>query len=563
MGKKPKKPSFKKVVISPQGRRDITVVAGLRLASALFLGIALIALAHAIGEYLKGEAWAGMVILAVWMAFLACGFAFGEISYGGAAARREEHRIRHRILTRIYHSGILPKNDVSDFNSGRLITLMTDNTERVTEYRQTYYGATMAALLIPFLTLGYVAIAIDAVVGLALMALCPLIPVIVMGFMRLFRKRSAKSRSERAKLSSEYLDAIRNLVTIRLLGAGSRVEERLTTQGEKNRWAIMKLLAGNQVVIIILDGLFSLLLICMACGLSLARYHAGAISVSQALTVVFLSVLLIEPLAQLAGFFYVGMGGMASERAIGKYLTTPLPAGADCADVDTSGLENCALGARGIRFDYGRGEVLHGVNLEVKPGEKVAIVGRSGAGKSTLLSLLRGSLPLQGGQMFIGGRNVRDMSTEELRSMTASVSQSTWLFTGTIADNLRIAKKDATEEEMWEALALAHVDQDIRQMPTGLNTDAGEQGALISGGQAQRISLARAFLSGRKILLLDEPTSQVDIDSEERIIEAISRIGRDYTVIMVTHRKSLLNIADSVWELVDGNLHAFEPQEVK
>ena len=564
-----KRQSFAQSVLSREGLRDIRVVAGFRIATALFTAVALVSVAFLIGRTVGGSAVSVGVrdwVLPLGAAFLAGLAAFGEIRYGGSAARKEEKRVRHRLMATVFDSASLPKNNASESDSGTLITLMTDNAERLTEYRQVYFGATVAAIAIPFLTLGYVAIAFDPVVGFVLMAFCPLIPLLIGVFMSFFRKTSANSRKERGKLAGQYLDAIRNLVTIRLLGAGPRIEKHLREQGEKNRGAIMKLLAGNQIVIIVMDGLFSLLLICAAAFLTVLRFNAGALTASEAIAIMLLTTLLIEPLVQVAGFFYIGMGGMASERAIGRYLAESKkshgsPKGGDeTTEATTSSTTESAPGNSGgidirdISFDYGRGDVLHDVSLSIPQGSKVAIVGRSGEGKSTLLSIVRGSLPLQRGSLSIGHTNVTHSSASEIRSLSATVSQSTWLFTGTIADNLRLADPDATDDDMWNALRRAHLADDVERMPDRLQTDVGEQGARISGGQAQRLSLARALLSGRKILLLDEPTSQVDRESERRIISAIKDLGPEWTLLIVTHRRSLLEVVDNAYEMRDGRL---------
>lgn len=444
-------------------------------------------------------------------------------------------------------------------DNARVVAMATDNAERVTEFRQVYLGATIAAVLIPFVTLFYIAIAIDPVIGFLVMILVPLIPFGIRGFMMLFRKASADSRKQRGQLSNRYLDAIRNLNTIRLLGAGTRIERELSTQGEANRGAIMRLLAGNQIVIIVMDGLFSLVLICLTAGLTIWR--SDHLTLGQALTVMLLTILLLEPLQQVAGFFYIGMGGIASQKAIKAYLgTEPLQAEATSAAADTvfTPEEQLAIQAVQVRYDHGRGEVLQGIDLAVPYGARVAIVGRSGAGKSTLMGLLQGTLPPQAGQLTIASQDITTADLATTRSLSANVAQSTWMFTGTIADNLRIANENASEKDMWEALEQAQVADEIARMPHGLDTHLGEGAALISGGQAQRISLARAFLSGRKILLLDEPTSQVDIESESRIIDAVAKLPRDWTVLMITHRPSLLRIADSVLELNDGRLSEME-----
>lgn len=566
-------------VISPAGVRASRIVAVLRMASAVFAGAALVGVA---GIADGRESFAGPLACAC-----AAGLAaFAEIRFGGHAARAEERRIRRSLLSRLFASR-------SREDSGaHAVQLLTDNVERATEYRQIYLGSTLAALLIPFVVLAYISVSFDPVLGLTVMALCPLIPVLLAVFMRFFRKTSAKSRKERAVLAGKYLDAIRNLVTIRLLGAGPRIERQLKDQGERNRGAIMKLLAGNQLVIIVVDGLFSLIFICATCTLAVVRFNAGAVTASQVLATVLLTALLIEPLVQVAGFFYIGMGGIASQRAIRAYIdnhSDPSAEGAAAksgaagdagANVDAAtqaeagasgdlgaeggagkggspgsvGGVGCPVVVRNVSFDYGRGEVLHGVDLAVASGSKIAVVGRSGGGKSTLMGLMGGMLRPARGSVLIDGKNLAFASAEEAAALTARVAQTTWLFTGTIADNLRLAKEDATPEEMWNALRGAQIADEIERMPEGIDTDVGEQGALLSGGQAQRISIARALLSGRRILLLDEPTSQVDIESEARIVDALRSLGRDLTVVLVTHRSALLDVADKVYEMKDGML---------
>lgn len=578
-------------VISAAGRRDTRLVGGLRVASAACTAGALVALSRVFAGGSTGAA-----LTAVCFAVLAGAFAFGELSYGGRAARAEERRVRTTLLRRQFALASRVERQEEQRAPASVIQLMTDNAERLTEYRQVYFGATLAALAIPFLTLAYVGIGIDWVVGFGVMLLVPLIPLLIRGFMLLFRKSSAESRRQRALLSRRYLDAIRNLVTIRLLGAGERVERELSAQGEANRGAIMRLLAGNQIVIIVMDGLFALLLICATAGLTVLR--ADHLDLAETLAIMLLTVLLLEPLQQVAGFFYIGMGGRAAQKAIAAHLARtsdstpsdrapePDPSGhpdaesrpSDAArptagaasapgaepsrppaasDASPAG-DGLALELTGVHADYGRGEVLSGIDLHVAAGSRVAIVGRSGAGKSTLLALLRGALPARQGHIRIGGQALDPHDPAATRALSATVAQSTWLFTGTIADNLRLVRPDATEPQMWQALTLAHVAEEITRMPRGLDTHLGEGAALISGGQAQRISLARALLSGRRVLLLDEPTSQVDVESEARIIDAIAGLPRDWTILMVTHRPSLLQVADTVYELREGRLHALE-----
>ena len=161
--------------------------------------------------------------------------------------------------------------------------------------------------------------------------------------------------------------------------------------------------------------------------------------------------------------------------------------------------------------------------------------------------------------MRVAGTASTAGTQDAIRAASAVVAQSTWLFTGTIADNLRLADPGAADERLWRALETAGLADEVRRMPEGLHTLLGEQGLGLSGGQAQRVSLARAFLADRPLLILDEPTSQVDLDSEARIVEAIGRLARGRTVVTVSHRAGALVTADRVVRVADGAVSATGP----
>lgn len=544
-------------MISDHGRRSTRLVGALRLGSAAAILGAIVAIGRVFDTGAEAAAIAALVFSA-----LGAVLAFLEFAVGGRAARAEERRIRRALLTRQFAAGADGTSLRNEFPPGRVIPMFNDGAERITNYKQIYWGSTLAAMLIPFMVLIYIGVAIDPVVGFTTLALVPVIPFAIGGFMKLFRKTSANSRKQRGALASRYLDAIRNLVTIRLLGAGSRIEAELRAAGERNRGAIMRLLAGNQLVIIVMDGIFSLVLICAVALLVTARHDL--MTTGDALSIMLLTVLLLEPLQQVAGFFYIGMGGIAAQREIRTYLAASdsKPQDAESAPQQAPATpavaperdDTIAISMDEVSFGYDRNTVLSNVNLRVTRGERVALVGPSGVGKSTLMSLLRGTLPPQDGHIFIAGHDADKEHMAETRAASAAVGQSTWLFTGTIADNLRLAQPDATDEQLWDALRQAQVADEVAGMPRGLDTYLGEGAGLVSGGQAQRISLARALLSGRSVLLLDEPTSHVDIESEAAIINAIAALPRDRTIVLITHRPSLLRLADAVYALSDGRL---------
>ncbi|WP_245802973.1 ABC transporter ATP-binding protein [Corynebacterium phocae] len=292
------------------------------------------------------------------------------------------------------------------------------------------------------------------------------------------------------------------------------------------------------MILFVIDVTFSVALVTVAAGLAIHGVRAGTLSEGQGIMLLGLSILLLEPMDQVGAFFYIGMGGLGSQRGIFGFLRGARASSSDDS-VDVPESADPAVVVRDLRFGYDK-PIFDGVSFTVARGARVAIVGRSGQGKSTLLALLQGELVPDSGTVAVG--------------VSAVVRQSTWLFSGTIADNLRLARPEATDAELWQALERARVADEVRALPAGLDTQLGEQGLGLSGGQAQRISLARAVVSGRPVILLDEPTANVDLRSESEILSAIGDLGREFTVIMATHRAGAVEHMDRVLHVEGGKI---------
>lgn len=530
-----------------------------------------------------------------------------------SSAAQQEAAIRARLLRHLFHLG--PARATST-RSGSRVSLLTDGAERIAAYRQTFLAPTLAAAATPAAVLLLLAVTVDWVPAVVLLVAVALIPPFILAVHKKVRRSGSGSRAARMRLSAEYLDAIQGLTTLSLARAAGRTLTGLRTEGERNRRAVMRLLAGNQLVILLTDSLFSLFFVTVAVGLALARLAGGAISLGDALGIVLVAYVLLEPLDHVGAFFYVAMGGLANQRAARRLLASgarsgarpvsgddaaarriPVtsPSGSEGAEeqprpsraMDGAGSRESSGAARragslagrpgrrpgdgrettdqasgvvvrmsdaAARWEPGAPEVLSGVNLAIREGERVAVVGPSGAGKSTLVSLLAGDLLPDAGTVSVAGTALAPATQDAVRAASAVVSQTTWLFTGTIADNLRLADPDASTERMWAALEAVGLADEVRAMPAGLDARLGEQGLGLSGGQAQRVSLARAFLSGRPLLILDEPTSQVDLDSEAVIVEAIERVSQGRTVVTVSHRAGAIAGAERVLAVRGGRV---------
>ncbi|MGQ4535372.1 ATP-binding cassette domain-containing protein [Dermabacteraceae bacterium P13264] len=517
---------------------------------------------------------------------------------------RTAYSARNAAVTENRHRATLAEHSLATdpapaARTGAAVSLMTESVERIAAYRQGFLPQAIGALALPVIVLVYIGIWINPFSAFVIAAAIPGIPLLVRGFMKMFRKVSSGSRQRRSQLAAAYLDAIEGMDTLQLIGAAPRIGARLAEQGEQNRRSTMQLLAGNQLVILVVDLTFSLFITVIAAALAIHQYGNGAITLGQATALILLSIILLDPIDQMGAFFYVGMGGMAAERAARRYLASKKTADAALAPQASPGstpAKDALLTLENIHFSYapqaapvshghpgkpghsGKGghpgkaaakhgnpapevaakqpaprAVLKGVSLQLHRGERLAITGPSGQGKTTLLKILSGENAPASGSISL---HDQPASLNDLRAASAVVTQKTWLFTGTIAHNLRLVNPAASEADMWRALEQAHVAADIRELPDRLETRVGERGYGLSGGQAQRIALARALLSGRTLLLLDEPTSAVDLRSEKLIADTLANLGPEYTLVMVTHRAGLLPGATRAVTVQNGTLQA-------
>ena len=541
-------------VSSPAGRRAGALSFGLTLLGALGSGWCLISTGRALGALLRSSSAAGLLAQALAAAALSAVCQLLAQRVARFSAITEEAHLRRLTLAHLL--GLGPAR-AADVRSGATASLLTDGAERVALYRQTFLAPTLAAAAAPLLVLIELAVVVDVVPALVLAAAVIMVPAFIVWCHSRLRASSSDSRRARMRLAAEYLDAIQGLRTLTLARAAERTSARLRLEGESNRRAVMGLLAGNQLVILLTDGLFSLFLITAAAGLALLRLSTGVIDVGDALAIVLTSYVLLEPLAHVGAFFYVGMGGMANQRAIRRILSRPLPHSTTSPGARTSpaATAQSSIVLDDVEATWGADPVLEGVDLSVRRGESLAIVGPSGAGKSTLMAVLAGNLLPSSGSVRVEGTELSAVTQDEVRSASALVAQTTWLFTGTIADNLRLAQPYATPSQMWQALEVARLDKEVALMPEGLETQVGEAGLGLSGGQAQRLSLARAFLADRPVLLLDEPTSQVDLASEAAIVKSIEQLARGRTVVTISHRAGALTAVDRTVRVEAGAVH--------
>ncbi|MDR1427216.1 MAG: ABC transporter ATP-binding protein/permease, partial [Bifidobacteriaceae bacterium] len=490
-----------------------TVAAAMAVLGGLALAAAYLQAGAAFDDVRAGAApQLGRYLAMVGAVIVAAMAAWGVTALGGRDQPREEHRERARITRHVFALGAAERTRE---RTGRIVSTATDGVERAAAYRATFLAPMIGSLAVPLAVLAVVALVLDPVSAGILAIALPAIPLTLGAFQSVFRKVSSRYRASSRAAAAQFLDAIQGLGTLRLLGAGRDMGRRLAAAAEDVRRHVMRLLAGNQIVLLIVDALFGLAFVTAAAGLALARFDAGAITAGQGLALVLCSALLLDPLDRVGQFFYVGMGGLASIREIKALLAQP-PAIADADGAPPDGPFGApALAFEQVEFAYDpEVPVLCGVTFDVQAGERVALIGPSGAGKTTVAALAQAMLRPNVGTVRVGGRDARAVPLAWLRSQIAVVAQHTYLFTGTLRDNLLIADPDATDERCWQGLDAADLAEFVRSLPAGLDTPVGERGLALSGGQTQRVAIARAFLVDAPILILDEPTAHVDLASE-------------------------------------------------
>lgn len=431
---------------------------------------------------------------------------------------------------------------------GELISLATDAVEKRARFRAGFSAPAMAAVLAPILVVLIMGVFIDLASALLLAIALPLIPVLVTGFQKLFRTSSANYRRSQGMLAASFMDTLNGLGMLRLNNAEGAAGDRLAAASERVRQQVMKLLAGNQLVLLVIDATFALGLITGSVVLASWRLETGHISPGQAMSMVLLSTLMLQPVAFVGGFFYIGMTGRAAEKEITALLETAVDAESDAGPEPSGGLviQNLSAG-------YGSRTVLQGINLEFPAGSHTAVIGSSGSGKSTLVKVLQGELKHSAGVIRDGAGNL--LNRAQLRATSAVLDQGSGLLGGSVAASLRMGAAQAADEQLREVLDRVGLEG------LGLESPVGEHGHGLSGGQSQRLGLARALLAGRPLLLIDEPTSDLDPATEARVLETLVSASEGKTTITITHRLGLLGGCDRVAVLEHGRVIEAGPLE--
>lgn len=416
---------------------------------------------------------------------------------------------------------------------------------------ETYFGAYLPqffyAILAP-LTLFVVLSFVNFPSAIVLLIFVPLIPVTIVAVQRWAKKLLSKYWGQYTALGDTFLENLQGLTTLKIYQADDFKQKEMNEESEKFRKITMKVLTMQLNSITIMD-LIAYGGAALGVIMAATQYRADNVTLVGCLLIIMLSADFFIPMRLLGSFFHIAMNGMAASDKIFRLLD--LPEAEQKTEVVPS---DCTIECRDLHFSYEEDrEILHGVDMKFPMGSFISIVGESGCGKSTVSTILMGRNKGYTGFVTIGGKELKDLSEASLMENLTYISHQSYLFKGTVRDNLLMGCPAATDEQIWEVLERVNLASFVRS-EQGLDTMLNEKASNLSGGQCQRLALARALLHDSPVYIFDEATSNIDVESENDIMGEIHALAKYKTVILVSHRLANVTDSDTIYVMDKGNI---------
>lgn len=539
--------------------RDSRLALSLTVLCGLAAGLLTIGQAGGISRMVDGvflgglglQDLGGVLRLLLVIVFLRAILAWGLEVSSRAIALRIKNDLRRMLFDKLLRLG--PAYTRGE-RTGELVNAAGEGVEALEAYFSQYLPQLIIAGLVP-LSILVVVFPRDPLSGVVLLLTAPLIPV----FMYLIGKSAEKLTSRQwetlSRLSAHFLDSLQGLRTLKELGRSREQAESIAKTSEQFSRVTMSVLRVTFLSALVLElvSTVSTAMVAVEVGL---RLLYGQIQFQQAFFLLLLAPEFYIPLRMLGLRFHAGMAGTSAARRIFEILDAPEPSIKPDSIYETTAFPFSSVSMSGVSYIYpGESQpALRDISLQVRAGEHIALVGKSGAGKSTLLDLVMNFIQPTEGHIQVDGRDLSSLPPEDWRNMVAWVPQAPHLFHDTIAANLRLARPDASDEQVAEAARWAHLEDFIQSLPDGYQTLVGEDGTRLSAGQAQRLSLARAFLKNAPLLVMDEPTSSLDPEQEAFLEAGVKDLMQGRMVITLAHRLNTIFQADKIHVLEGGRM---------
>lgn len=470
-----------------------------------------------------------------------CSMVSSRMSY--LSSKAVKRVLREKIYSKLLRLGASYNEQIK---TSEVVQVAVEGVDQLETYFGAYLPQFFYAMLAP-LTLFIYTCFINVASAIVLLICVPMIPVAIALVQTWAKKLLSKYWNQYTALGDTFLENLQGLTTLKIYKSDAFKNDVMNEEAEKFRKITMKVLTMQLNSVTIMDVIAyggAALGVIMA----VTQYIGGAVSLQGAMLIILLSADFFIPMRQLGSFFHIAMNGMAASEKIFRLLELP--------EKEDSGCE-CPTGdivCENLSFSYNsEREILHGINLEFPKDSFTALVGESGCGKSTVASVLTGKNRTYDGLITIGGVVLGEISEKSLMEHITYISNKSYLFKGTVRDNLLMGKPTAVDEELWSVLERVRL-VDFIKSENGLDTVIAEKGGNLSGGQCQRLALARALLHDSEIYIFDEATSNIDIDSENDIMKEIKTLAKEKTVILISHRLANVTDADRIYVIESGNV---------
>ena len=463
---------------------------------------------------------------------------------GYLSSRAVKKTLRELIYRKLLRLGSSYKDQAQ---TSEIVQVAVEGVDQLETYFGAYLPQFFYAMLAP-LTLFAVLSFINFPSAAVLLICVPLIPVTIVAVQRWAKKLLAKYWGQYTALGDTFLENLQGLTTTKIYQADGFKHQEMNEQSEHFRRITMKVLTMQLNSITVMD-LIAYGGAALGVILAVTQLRAGRVDLAGCLMIILLAADFFLPMRMLGSFFHIAMNGMAASDKIFRLLDLPEPEEKTAAVPD-----DCSIGCSDLRFAYEpEREILHGVNMRFPKGSFTAIVGESGCGKSTISSIIMGRSRGYTGELTVGGVPLSEISEASLMESVTYISHQSYLFKGTVRDNLLMARPDAGDDALWAVLEQVKLARFLRS-ENGLDTRLNEKGSNLSGGQCQRLALARALLHDSPVYIFDEATSNIDVESENDIMAQIHALARHKTVILISHRLANVAGADNIYVLDKGSV---------
>lgn len=456
--------------------------------------------------------------------------------------------LREKIYEKLLDIGVNYNKFIS---TSSVVQIGVDGVEALEIYFGRFLPQLFYSALAP-LTLFVVVSFISFKVALVLLICVPLIPLTIMAVMKIAKKLLSKYWGVYTNLGDSFLENLQGLTTLKIFDLDEEKNKEMNEDAENFRKITMRVLLMQLNSITIMD-LVAYGGSAVGILIAISQFRSGIITPGGLLIIILLSAEFFLPMRLLGSLFHVAMNGISASDRIFDLLDIEVEEKPSLSDEQMKSLENIDIKLENVSYSYDKKRtILENINIDIKEKQTVAFVGESGSGKSTITSLLLKIDEVDKGAITFNGINLNDIPFDVLNKKVGFINHNAYIFNTTIRENIRMGKKDASDEEIYAVLKEANLDTFVKNLPNKLDTKVGEGGNLLSGGQKQRLCLARTIIKNPDIYIFDEATSNIDVESEEKIWESIEKLSKDKTVIIISHR--LLNVknADTIYMLENG-----------